>query len=190
MLIGILAIQGGYARHAAMLEKLGVQTCYVRTAEKLKNCDGLVIPGGESTTLLFFMNQQPGLWQGIQSFAAHGKPIFGTCAGAILLAREVTHPPQKSLNLIDMTVERNSYGRQLASQVSKGLFLPHSKQEVEMVFIRAPRIKAIGKKVKIVGRCENQIVCVQQGKILAATFHPELSIDTVWHEYFLTFVKQ
>ena len=183
MLIGVLAIQGGYAPHAAMLESLGVKVCYVRTADKLKACDALIIPGGESTTLLFFMRQQV-LWQAIKTFAAQGRPIFGTCAGAILLAKTVLHPPQTSLKLIDVTIERNSYGRQIASHVSQGHFLPNQVQ-TEMVFIRAPRIQTIGHKVKVIGRCDNQIVCAQQNKILVATFHPELTNTTIWHEYFL-----
>jgi len=188
MLIGILAIQGGYAPHAEMLKLLGVKSCYVRTADKLKTCDALIIPGGESTTLLCFMRERA-LWSAIKAFAASGKPILGTCAGAILLANKVVHPTQESLKLIDMVIERNSYGRQVASHVSQGIFLPEQHQ-TEMVFIRAPRIKSIGPKIKVLGRCNDQVVFAQQNKILVATFHPELSTDLSWHEYLLGLVKK
>jgi pyridoxal 5'-phosphate synthase pdxT subunit len=186
MLIGILAIQGGYAPHGAMLNLLGIKYAYIRTAEKLNTCDALIIPGGESTTLLCFMRERA-LWRAIKDFAAKKKPIFGTCAGAILLANQVVHPSQESLKLIDVTIERNSYGRQIASCVAQGVFLPKQHQ-TEMVFIRAPRIKSIGKKVTTLGRCNDQIVCAQQNKILIATFHPELSTDLSWHEYFINLI--
>jgi 5'-phosphate synthase pdxT subunit len=188
MLIGILAIQGGYAPHAAMLDLLDVKHCFVRTVDKLKSCHALIIPGGESTTLLCFMRQRA-LWNAIKKFAAMNKPILGTCAGAILLANKVVHPIQDSLKLIDVVIERNSYGRQIASHVSQGVFLPKQHQ-TEMVFIRAPRIKSIGPKVNVIGRCHDQIVCARQNKILVATFHPELSTDLSWHEYFLNLIKK
>lgn len=188
ILVGILAIQGGYALHAEMLKLFRIKSCYVRTVDKLKSCDALIIPGGESTTLLRFMRERA-LWDAIKTFAASGKPILGTCAGAILLANKVVHPAQDSLKLIDIVVERNSYGRQLASHVTQGMFLPKQHQ-TEMVFIRAPRIKSIGSKVKVIGRCNGQVVFAQQNQILVATFHPELSTDLSWHEYFLNVVKK
>jgi 5'-phosphate synthase pdxT subunit len=189
MLVGILAIQGGYAAHAKMFKYLGVSTCCVRTADQLVLCDGLVMPGGESTTILSFIQHQPDLSRGIQDFASQNKPIFGTCAGAVLLADNVLNPSQDSLHLLDMSIERNSYGRQTDSHICRGIYIPAGVTS-EMVFIRAPRIQSIGKNVIVLGQCQNQIVCVQQDHIIAAAFHPELSEETVWHEYFLNLINK
>jgi len=149
-MIGILAIQGGYEVHFKMLQCLDTECCYVRTTKELKKCRALIIPGGESTTLLWFIIQN-GLFEAILDFGKKGKPIFGTCAGAILLAKKVTHPVQKSLGLIDIEVERNSYGRQLSSHVSEGVFVPENKK-TEIVFIRAPKIANLGKDIKVIGK--------------------------------------
>ncbi len=189
-MIGILAIQGGYEAHLKMFQRLNVQCCYVRTAVALQKYSALIIPGGESTTLLWFIEKN-GLFEAILTFAKQNKPIFGTCAGAILLAKKVTHPAQKSFDLIDIQIERNGYGRQLASHIAEGIFLPDNKK-TEMVFIRAPKISSYGKQVEIIGQCtktgEDKIVCVRQKNILAATFHPELSDDLCWHRYFLEMI--
>jgi len=180
--VGILAVQGDFAAHAAMLRSLGAATAEVRTVADLEGCDALVLPGGESTTQLQFLKEE-GLFAAVKRFAA-GKPVFGTCAGAILLATEVRHPAQDSLGLLDMTVLRNGYGRQLASDV----FLASSKlepQPMEMVFIRAPVIERVGPGVEVLAEYDGKPVLVQKGKLLAATFHPELTADATVHRHFL-----
>jgi len=186
--IGILAVQGDFAAHAEMLRSLGAKTVEVRTIEDLDNCDGLILPGGESTTQLQFL-QEEGLFEAIQRFVAEERPVFGTCAGAILLAKDVQHPAQGSLGLMDMTVLRNAYGRQLASDV----FFGSSKLEpepMEMVFIRAPIIEKVGAGVAVLAEYGGKPVLVQKGNLLAATFHPELTADTTVHKYFLELVKK
>ena len=181
--IGIVAIQGDFAAHAAMLQELGAETVEVRTVEDLEGCDGIVLPGGESTTQLQFLKEE-GLFDAIQKFSRAGGAIFGTCAGAILLAAQVKNPPQESLGLLDMTVLRNGYGRQLASDV---FFGPSTlKQEpLEMVFIRGPIIEEVGKEITVLARHEGKPALVEKGNVLAATFHPELTDDTTVHEHFL-----
>jgi len=183
MKIGILAIQGDYEAHAAMLASLGVESVEVRTPADLDGCDGLVLPGGESTTQLQFL-QEEGLYEAIRKFAADGGAIFGTCAGAILLASEVTNPPQASLGLLDMTVLRNGYGRQLASDVVSA---PSTltKEPLEMVFIRGPIIERVGPGIDVLAEFAGKPTLVQKDRILAATFHPELTTDTTVHEHFL-----
>ena len=181
--IGIVAIQGDFAAHAAMLRELGAETVEVRTVRDLDGCDGIVLPGGESTTQLQFLKEE-GLFDAIRKFSRAGGAIFGTCAGAILLATKVNNPPQESLGLLDMTVLRNGYGRQLASDV---FFGPSTlKQEpLEMVFIRGPIIEEVGKDITVLARHEGKAALVEKGNVLAATFHPELSDDTTVHAYFL-----
>jgi 5'-phosphate synthase pdxT subunit len=181
--IGIVAIQGDFAAHAAMLQELGAETVEVRTVEDLEGCDGIVLPGGESTTQLQFLKEE-GLFDAIQKFSRAGGAIFGTCAGAILLAAQVKNPAQESLGLLDMTVLRNGYGRQLASDV---FFEPSTlKQEpLEMVFIRGPIIEEVGKEITVLARHEGKPALVEKGNVLAATFHPELTDDTTVHEHFL-----
>ena len=166
-----------------MLQELGAETVEVRTVQDLEGCDGIVLPGGESTTQLQFLKEE-GLFDAIRKFSKQGGAIFGTCAGAILLAAKVNNPPQESLGLLDMTVLRNGYGRQLASDV----FFGEStlKQEpLEMVFIRGPIIEDIGKGIEVLARHEGKPALVEKGNILAATFHPELTDDTTVHEHFL-----
>jgi pyridoxal 5'-phosphate synthase pdxT subunit len=181
--IGILAVQGDFQAHAAMLEQLGAKTSEVRTPADLEGCDGLILPGGESTTQLKFL-QEEGLADKIVKFAERGGAIFGTCAGAILLAKDVKHPQQDSLNLMDMTVVRNAYGRQIASDVVTG---PTALKEepLEMVFIRGPVIERAGPGVKVLAEFAGKPALVQRENIMAATFHPELTDDTTVHEYFL-----
>ena len=180
MKIGILAVQGDFEAHAAMLRELGAETVEVRTVEGLKGCDGLVLPGGESTTQLQFL-QEEGLYGAIREFSG---AVFGTCAGAILLANRVKHPEQDSLQLMDMTVLRNGYGRQVSSDV----FFGNStlkKEPLEMVFIRGPDIEKVGPGIKVLAKHEGKPVLVERGRILAATFHPELTSDTTVHQHFL-----
>jgi 5'-phosphate synthase pdxT subunit len=181
--IGILAIQGDYAAHAAALERLGVAHSLVRWPRDLESLDGVILPGGESTTILKFLGEE-GLDKAIVDFAADGRAIFGTCAGTILLAREVKNPPQRSLDLLDAVVLRNAYGRQLASEIRRE---PTSlrAEALEMVFIRAPIIESVGPGVEILARSADQPVLVRQGAILAATFHPELTADSAVHELFV-----
>ena len=183
MKIGILAIQGDFQAHAAMFRKLGVDTVEVRTVADLDGCNGLVLPGGESTTQLQFL-QEEGLYDAIRKYAANKGAIFGTCAGAILLANKVKNPAQDSLKLLDMTVLRNGYGRQLASDVFFGQ-TTLKKDPLEMVFIRGPIIENPGKDIKVLARFEGKPALVEKGHILAATFHPELTNDTTVHEHFL-----
>ena len=187
MKIGILAVQGDFEAHAAMLEQLGANTAEVRTPADLEGCDGLILPGGESTTQLKLL-QEEGLADKIVEFAEHGGAIFGTCAGAILLAKDVKHPQQDSLNLMDMTVVRNAYGRQIASDVVSGP-TTLKKEPLEMVFIRGPVIERAGPGVKVLAEYAGKPALVQRKNILAATFHPELTDDTTVHEYFLRLAK-
>jgi pyridoxal 5'-phosphate synthase pdxT subunit len=180
--IGILAVQGDFEAHAAMLRSLGAETAEVRTITDLESCDGLVLPGGESTTQLQFL-QEEGLYDAIRKFAAEGHAIFGTCAGAILLASEVKNPPQAALGLMDMTVLRNAYGRQVASDVFFGPSKLKS-EPLEMVFIRGPIIDRVGENLTVLAEYAGKPVLVQKGNLLAATFHPELTADTTVHKYF------
>ena len=183
MNIGILAIQGDYEAHAKMLERMGVAYTYVRRPEDLKGVSGVILPGGESTTHLKVMTEE-GLFDALKQFASNGGAFFGTCAGTILLAREVHGPSQESLALLDVSVLRNGYGRQLASDVHLGQ-TKIAEAPVEMVFIRAPIIESVGKGVEVLAEDAGHPVLVRQGKILASTFHPELTGDSSVHEYFL-----
>lgn len=185
--IGILAVQGDFEAHAAMLQQLGAQTSEVRTPADLEGCDGLILPGGESTTQLKFL-QEEGLADKIVKFAEHGGAIFGTCAGAILLAKDVKHPQQDSLKLMDMTVVRNAYGRQIASDVVSGP-TTLKKDPLEMVFIRGPVIERAGPGVKVLAEYAGKPALVQRENIMAATFHPELTDDTTVHEHFLSLAR-
>jgi pyridoxal 5'-phosphate synthase pdxT subunit len=184
--IGILAVQGDFAAHAAMLAGLGAETVEVRTVADLDDCDGLILPGGESTTQLQFL-QEEGLFEAVKKFAADGRAVFGTCAGAILLATEVKNPAQASLGLLDMTVLRNAYGRQMASDV----FFGSSKLTdvpLEMVFIRAPIIDRVGPAIEVLAEYGGKPVLVRKANVMAATFHPELTDDSTVHRHFLELV--
>ena len=183
MKIGILAVQGDFEAHAAMLHSLGAETVEVRTVADLEDCDGLILPGGESTTQLQFL-QEEGLYDAIRKFATDGRAVFGTCAGAILLATEVKNPVQGSLAMMDMTVLRNAYGRQVASDVFFGPSKLKS-QPMEMVFIRGPIIERAGPSLEILAEYSGKPVLVQKDNLLAATFHPELTSDTTVHQHFL-----
>jgi 5'-phosphate synthase pdxT subunit len=183
MKIGILAVQGDFEAHAATLARLGVEHVFVRTPRDLEEVDAVILPGGESTTQWKFLVEE-GLDKSLLAHAARGGALFGTCAGAILLAREVRNPAQQSLGLADIAVIRNAYGRQLASEVRHGPTLI-SPGPIEMVFIRAPIIERVGSGVDVLAKSEGQPVLIRQGRILIATFHPELSRDTTVHEYFL-----
>jgi 5'-phosphate synthase pdxT subunit len=181
--IGILAVQGDFAAHAAMLTGMGIESVEVRGCEDLAGCDGLILPGGESTTQLQFL-QEEGLYEAIKKFADEGKAILGTCAGAILLATEVKNPQQESLGLLDMTVLRNGYGRQVHSDVVSG---PSTLKDepMEMVFIRGPIFERVGPGVNVLAEYAGKPALVQKAHILAAAFHPELTDDTTVHQRFL-----
>ena len=190
MRIGVLALQGDFARHAAVLARCGVEAVEVRRPEELADVDGLIIPGGESTTLLKLMDE----WAfvpALEKFHAAGRPIFGTCAGLIVLAREVERPRQFSLGLIDVTVERNAYGRQRESFEASGtVTLDGRAHPLEMVFIRAPRIRRVGAGVETLAEHHGEPVMARQGSVLVATFHPELTDDPVVHRYFCDAVSR
>src|SRR5215469_17286717 len=166
-----------------MLEQLGAKTAEVRTPADLDGCDGLILPGGESTTQLKFL-QEEGLGEKIVNFAEHGGAIFGTCAGAILLAKDVKHPPQDSLKLMDMTVVRNAYGRQISSDVVSAP-TTLKNEPLEMVFIRGPVIERTGPGVKVLAEYAGKPALVERENIMAATFHPELTDDPTVHQHFL-----
>ncbi len=184
--IGVLALQGAYEAHAQTLRMLGATPKLVRTPEDLAGVAGLIMPGGESTTMLKFLERN-GFFEVLQNFV-RTTPTFGTCAGAILLASHVEHPAQKSLGALDITVERNAYGRQIDSTILKAeTTLPGGP--LEMVFIRAPRITRLGPGVETLASREGFPVLVRSGHLLAATFHPELSDDTRIHKLFLDLVR-
>lgn len=190
--IGVLAIQGDFAAHMAALRQAGAEVCEVRKAADLCQVDGLVIPGGESTTLLkFILNPDLGYIEAFQEFHRAGKPMFGTCAGLILVAKDVTKPAQFSFGFIDVGVERNAYGRQKESFESVGeAYMEGAAKPLKMVFIRAPRITRLGAQVERIATWQEEPVMARQGNILVASFHPELSGDLTVHRYFLDMVKQ
>ncbi|HEY6849188.1 MAG TPA: pyridoxal 5'-phosphate synthase glutaminase subunit PdxT [Terracidiphilus sp.] len=188
--IGVLAIQGDYAAHAEALLESGASPSLVKTPEDLRpdgrSLDGLILPGGESTTMLRFLDKH-NFFDTLKEFSV-AKPVFGTCAGAILLARQVLNPPQRSLGLLDLSLERNAYGRQIDSAIlTAETDLPGGP--LEMVFIRAPRILETGPGVRILARRDGFPVLVLQGSVMAATFHPELAADRRVHRLFVQTVN-
>ena len=186
MRIGVLAIQGDYDAHRAVLERLGADVTLVRKPEQLDEIDAIVIPGGESSTFLNFLAER-GFLEKLRDFVTT-KPTFGTCAGAILLAKEVENPPQTSLGALDIRIRRNAYGRQINSSIHEAKTKLGDKP-LEMVFIRAPRIVSTGQQVEVLASENGDPVLVRQGRIMAATFHPELSDDTRVHEEFLKLIN-
>ena len=188
MKVGVLAIQGDFEAHAQMLAGLGMECIYVKRAGQLSEVDALILPGGESTTHLKFF-QDEGFAEAIRRLPKQGRPLFGTCAGAILLAKEVRAPYQQTLDLVDITIERNAYGRQLASVIRHGSCVLKN-DPLEMVFIRAPIIRRLGPRVKVLAECDGLPVAVVEGKCLLTTFHPELTSDTTLHRYFLELARE
>jgi 5'-phosphate synthase pdxT subunit len=185
--IGVLALQGAYEAHATMLRQLGATAILVRKPEELAGLDGLIIPGGESTTFLKHL-ERAGFFDALSDFVRR-KPTFGTCAGAILLAKDVANPPQRSLAAMDIAVERNFYGRQNDSVILHGeTTLPGGP--LEMVYIRAPRIARIGPTVETIANRGADPALVREGHLLAATFHPELGHDLRIHQLFLDMVAK
>jgi len=187
--VGVLALQGDFAAHSAALERAGALVVEVRTPEQLDGCAGLVIPGGESTTLLHLL-QSSGMEQAIIEFHDGGGALFGTCAGAILLARE-TRPPQHSLALLDLVVERNAYGRQRESFEAWAQPLPAlGGAPLPMLFIRAPRLTLMGPEITPLASLDGDVVLARQGRILVATGHPELGGDLRVHQLFLAGLEE
>ena len=180
--IGVLALQGDFDAHRKRLEELGAEVVLVKKPEQFDDIDGLVIPGGESSTFLKLLGDAG--FEKLKQFVRL-KPVFGTCAGAILLAKEVENPSQQGLGVLDIGIRRNAYGRQIDSSIREGVF---QGSPIEMVFIRAPKISRLGEGVEVLGREGNDAVIVRQGKVMAATFHPELSGDTRVHKAFLDLV--
>jgi 5'-phosphate synthase pdxT subunit len=186
--VGVLSLQGDFDAHAKAIERAGAQSAHVRSAADLEGLDGLIIPGGESTTMLKLLHEE-NLMEPLREFGRR-RPIFGTCAGAILLANEVSSPAQESLGLMDIGVERNAYGRQVDSRIAS--VTPESDFQsrthpgkLEAVFIRAPIIRRVGNGAQVLVRYHGDPVLVEQGQHLVATFHPELSGDARVHELFL-----
>lgn len=185
--VGVLALQGSFAAHARVLAALGADVREVRKPEALEGLSGLVIPGGESTTLLRFLGYDPAFEPGLQEFVRQGGAVLGTCAGLILLAKEVRGPRQRCLGLLDVVVERNAYGRQVDSFTDQGRW--RGGEPLEMVTIRAPRIVEVGPGVEVLATHGFDPVLVREGSCLGATFHPELSQDPSVHRLFLTMVS-
>ncbi len=185
MKVGVLALQGDFAAHRRRLEELGAEVVEVRKPEQLDQIDGLVIPGGESSTFLKLLGEYG--FERLNDFV-HSKPVFGTCAGSILLAKDVENPSQQGLNAIDITVRRNAYGRQIDSAILT-LATKLGPEPLEQVYIRAPRIERVGPGVEVLAERDGHAVLVRQGKVMAATFHPELSDDPRVHAEFLKLLK-
>ena len=184
MQIGVLALQGAFAAHSDCLTSIGVQSIEVRNPEQLKSVDALLMPGGESSTMSQLL-ESSGLFDPISSRIADGMPVFGTCAGMILLASEILdgRSDQRSFSAIDISVRRNAFGRQVDSFEAT---IKSSVGDFHGVFIRAPRIERVGDEVEVLGSINNEPVLVRQGNVLAASFHPELSNDARLHEYFVS----
>ncbi|HYL15033.1 MAG TPA: pyridoxal 5'-phosphate synthase glutaminase subunit PdxT [Terriglobales bacterium] len=183
MKVGVLAVQGDFDAHRKRLEQLGAEVILVRKPEQLEEVDGLVIPGGESGAFLRILGEE-----GVEKLKqfVRVKPTFGTCAGAILLAKEITNPEQPGLGALDIRIRRNAYGRQIDSSIREGRF---GDAPIEMVFIRAPKIERVGPGVEVIATEGHDPVAVRQGKTMAATFHPELSEDSRIHQEFLKLVS-
>ncbi|HEX7252513.1 MAG TPA: pyridoxal 5'-phosphate synthase glutaminase subunit PdxT [Thermoanaerobaculia bacterium] len=178
--VAVMALQGDFDAHRRKLAEIGVDSFEARRPEQLQGADGLILPGGESTTMWKFF-ETSGWEDAIRRFAAAGNPILGTCAGAILLASDVTSPSQKGLGLLDIGVERNAYGRQLDSFIGQAE-APRLGGDLPAVFIRAPRIRRVGPRVETLATLDGEPVLVRSGNVVAATFHPELTGDRRVHE--------
>ncbi len=182
--IGVLAVQGSFALHGDMLRRLGAEVVEVRKAPHFDGLDGLILPGGESSTMLKFLDEES-LAEPIRRMGESGCALYGTCAGAILLARTVDNPPQDSLGLLDITVLRNGYGRQVDSHIAGVTCSAIGGPDLPVVMIRGPVITGTGPGVKVLATHRGHAALVRQGRVLASTFHPELTEDTRVHEYFL-----
>lgn len=186
--VGVLAMQGAFAKHIAALEAAGAKPHLIKTAKELNHVDALIIPGGESTTMGLLLERNQ-LLEPIRDFAKQGKPILGTCAGMILLAKEIENSQQVRLGLMDIHVARNAFGRQIESFEQDLEIKSIGKNPIHAVFIRAPFVtKLLSDKVEILGEFQNKIVCVRQNNLVAAAFHPELTQDLRFHQYFIHFI--
>ena len=188
MKIGVLALQGAVAEHIRSLEAAGAEAVAVKRVEQLDELNGLVIPGGESTTIGKLMRKY-GFMDAIREFSAQGKPLFGTCAGLIVLADKIEGQDEAHLQLMNMTVARNAFGRQRES-FETDLEVKGIEQPIRAVFIRAPLIKSVGEGVEVLSEYNGEIVTAREGTLLAASYHPELTDDYRLHEYFLEMVKE
>ncbi len=187
MKIGVLGMQGDIEEHLAIMEKIGIDAVRVKSVKTLEGVDGLIMPGGESTTMLKLL-KLTGLFEALKEKIKHGFPVYGTCAGLILLAKKVEHPEQDSLGVLDLSVSRNGYGRQIDSFSAKISIPVIGEKAFEAVFIRAPVITKVG-KVEVLATYNNEPVFVKDGNVIASTFHPELSNDTRIHSFFLEMVE-
>lgn len=187
--IGVLALQGAFAEHLAALRALGAQAREVRLPEHLAGLDGLILPGGESTTIGQLL-EDFGLLEPLRDWARSGRPLYGTCAGAILLARDIGGLDQPLIGVMDITVQRNAFGRQLQSFETELVVSGCGPEPLRAVFIRAPAIRAVGPGVKVLARLEDgTIAAAQQGSLIVTCFHPELTADQRFHRYFLELVR-
>ncbi len=184
--VGVLALQGDFREHMEILEKIGAFPFEVRLKRELEKAEAIIIPGGESTTILTLMKENS-LFDGVRNLCLEGMPCFGTCSGIILLSKESSEM-EDTLGLVNIRVRRNAYGRQRES-FEEDVELSWSDEPFPGVFIRAPRIEKVGEGVEILGRIKDEPVLVRQGNIMGATFHPELTEDTRIHKYFLTEVR-
>lgn len=186
--IGVLALQGAVREHVNSLQSPGVEVIIVKKVEQLAEIDGLVLPGGESTTMRRLIDKYH-FFEPLKSFAKQGKPMFGTCAGLILMAKKLYGQDEGHLEIIDMEVERNAFGRQRESFEAE-LMVKGIADDIMAVFIRAPLIKNVGENVEILSKYKGEIVAVRQNQFLACSFHPELTADTRFHQYFVEIVKE
>lgn len=186
--VGVLALQGGFSKHISILKSIDVETLAVRHPQELTECDALIIPGGESTTIfrqIHFIN----MWEPLNEFARQ-KPVMGTCAGLILMSREILNDPRQPFGWLDVAVERNAYGRQADSfkTTLEATFDEGKPTPVEALFIRAPRIRKVGREVKVLSSYDDEAVLVEQGHFLGLTFHPELADEAAVHKYFISMI--
>jgi 5'-phosphate synthase pdxT subunit len=188
MKIGVLALQGAVAEHIKMIEQAGGEGVAVKRTEQLDELQGIIIPGGESTTIGKLMRTY-GFIDALRDFSGQGKPVFGTCAGLIVIAKEIKGQPEAHLELMDIKVARNAFGRQRES-FEADLNVKGVADDVRAVFIRAPLIESVGPGVEVLSEFNGQIVAAQQGHLLATSFHPELTDDHRIHSYFLDMVKK
>jgi 5'-phosphate synthase pdxT subunit len=188
MIIGVSGIQGDFREHKLMIEKLGQETLIVRTPEDLEKIDGLIIPGGESTTMTRIMKRIK-LFEVLREKIQNGLPVYGTCAGLIVLAKEIENYPQESLGVIDIKVLRNAYGRQVDS-FDEMVEIKGFDKPFKAIFIRAPRVGEWGKDVEVLSVLDGHPIMLRQNNVLVTSFHPELTNDTRVHEYFLKMVQE
>ncbi|SDY36031.1 pyridoxal 5'-phosphate synthase glutaminase subunit PdxT [Thermoactinomyces sp. DSM 45892] len=188
MKIGVLALQGAVREHLHLLEKVGVEAIAVKKQEQLQDLDGLIFPGGESTTMGKLIRKY-NLLEPIRDFHRQGKPLFGTCAGLILLANEIEDADEPHLAVMDMTVKRNAFGRQVDSFEAK-LAIKEVAEDFHAVFIRAPLITHVGNEVEVLAEVNGEVVAARQGHVLCASFHPELTDDARFHQFFVNMVRE